>query len=503
MAKQAADKLARQQRAEQRRALQEQLASLGEDDDGSTREASPPPRTPQPAAAQNGQGQATTTNDQGAMTTAEREQATTATNEPAATTTNEPAAAATAGENTAANNGTAAIHEEDDVRVVSLGAWARGPPILATPEMTALPDEVAEAMSAHCREPVGKWRAVPRLPKKVSEMVGAPLWCTRLKHEFVDLWAAEKFEENFRRQAMGRAASMIMVVFPGVGSWLFLWGITDVRRAGPVAGRGVVVTTVSAELPVPPGFAARVAAKTLETYVLQGPRGLLEKYASNVVFRARVGVDEGADMKTEWVEALGVPKPGWQDHLCGMPAVAVRGAHAYQARGATVQLPFGAFGVNARFAAAGGLAKAIGGNALVCGFDVRLLAPGGWTEDLRAKVLAHTFAGKKVAGRVFTDAPPTGTRDIGGTPALESVAAAATAVETEAPNDRGVVVVAARGSTEEVWKEVVAVLGVGARLLRHNLAMAAVAVPAGRAAQLVGKSVAGAFWIRAPAAVAG
>ena len=383
------------------------------------------------------------------------------------------------------------------------GAWANGAPQMApaTVEKINVPDAVAAAVAAHLGcQAVSTWATVPRLPKKVAEMVGTDCWCTKLKHEYADLFSAEKFEENFRRQAMARAASLLMVVFPGVGSWLFLWGVAAERRMSAISTRGTVITTASAELPVPTGFLKHFQEATVDTYVLQGPRAVLEKWAGCLVFRARVGKEEG-QAGTEWVEALGVPKPGWQQHLCGMPAAAVKNARPLQDRGATVQLPFGEFGVQGRFAVAGSLAALVGGQALVCGFDVRVVSPTPWTEDLRKKVLAHTFGGKKAVAKVFTDVPPAGSRDLGGTPSKDSVVVAASAVEAAAPLDRGLVVVAARGCDEAVWKEAVALLGADARLLKFNLAMAAVAVPAPRAAALIDRSLGGVFWLRSPAAL--
>jgi len=388
-----------------------------------------------------------------------------------------------------------------------VGAWQSGAPTNQQPKpsdvvKTAVPDAIVTILAAHLGVTEDKCRLAPRLPKKIVEMAGGDFFGTQLRQEFEDVGSALLWAEQFVRAAAARAASMLFARVPGQRPWLFFWGVAAVPRFGPAEGRVATVVAEPPRLDLPPALAAKLAGAALDLHILQGTRRQVELWTEKAVVRGRVAAKQGADGKTieqEWVEVLAVPKPGWQAHLLGMPAALVQRAAVYRARGATVALPFREFSAEQRFAVAGFLAQQLGGQALLCGFDVRVVLGQAWTTELRDKALALTYGGpggKKCAARVFTDAPPGGAKAIGAENAAETVEQAAAAVVGESVADRGLVITSARGCNAALWDELVG--AIGARKLRCNIAACAVSVPAALAEKLVGKALGEHFFVRAP-----
>ena len=201
---------------------------------------------------------------------------------------------------------------KDAAAASTQGAWKQGPPKTAdanptTTEMMAIPRPVAAAIALHVGQAVEQWRLVPKLPKERSAINPAVVYATVLKEDFVLASPAVLSEENFRRTALLYCSSCVLVSFAveEAGNsynrkFAFFFGIDVNMRRGPVDQRTVVAEAVVRRIVVE-GIDAE-AAEDRTTYVLQGTRALMSKWAPLAVIRARIGRDND-----DYVEAVGVP----------------------------------------------------------------------------------------------------------------------------------------------------------------------------------------------------
>ena len=329
-----------------------------------------------------------------------------------------------------------------------------------------------------------------RLPK-TKDYDQRAVYATRLKVDFESIAAAIAFEEGFRRNAVLRAAKMLLVRDPGVESVLFLLGVADEVRIGTPTSR-CTVKEVQAPKTLSMGTAVQAVTTTqAEVYWLQGPRHAMEKFAEGVGKTRRIGVESGVDI----LEGAGVPVGDWKEHLLGMKMSHVVETSKTKTRAATVKLVFGKYSsVAARFTRAGTLAKELNAEVLLAGFDIRIVKKEQWltTERERAKKLEGVHA-------IFADTPPVEAKSIGDTPDSDTIVNRALAVEE--PGKAGVMVYAKRGTNPEAWTMIAAFLS--GHLLACNCISAAIAIPIARLSEVVNASIDGMFSIRAPVADAG
>jgi hypothetical protein len=345
---------------------------------------------------------------------------------------------------------------------------------------------------------------VLQTPKKTKEMEGLGVTAHRAAHPFKDV-ASLVHATPFLRGAVMRASESLFVLVPGAAPWLFTFGLNGAPRLGDWIARctTIVTTPPAAKHSLPAAFLSKAKARQ-ELWLFQGPKALLDKHVEGQVPKGKIGVDDGDAGKSEWLSVVGVPKTAdWHNQLLGAPYSFITNAGAYKAQAASIALPFGGFkNFESKFNAVGLLARALGGRAVIVGFNARLLLPTAWSEEIFAKAakLESPAGGgggsTKVCQRIFLDTPIAA--------AATDVDAAAAAVPVANSSEIGVVVVADDGATTpELWKELAAwmvaeKLCTSARPVLMTPVAMALAIPAAAASAVVGSEFSSLFVVRSP-----
>ena len=354
-------------------------------------------------------------------------------------------------------------------------------PVAGAPMVQGMPEAVLKTFCAR-HENLGVDKAeileVPPAGFTADKVYDRAIYAARMTHSFQDAEAAVHDPASFLAFAMQRSPKMWLVTCPGQPSWIFFAGLREERYPGQAAQR--IAVARCEEKKTGKVFKSKVVVHPGARWmVAQCQRRQIPQIfeAGTAIISRRLSFEKNQqDAQSEYVEALGVLKPGAEAQVGGLaPLDAVIHGVSNKARSASAVIGSNAEGRYMSFqqkvSFASELAKIVKGHALIRGGRVRLWAGVPWTEALRKQVAELQSKNHRGWGidRLFLDEPIAGTTDVHETASAATVQQAAAKVDKELAFVGGL---SGRGSVmmrKADWEGLAAELDV--KVVSHNPAV--------------------------------